>query len=358
MRPKDRASLVMGVGEHRNALRQKFADSIGRIRLVSPYVTEWELLKAAPAGKVRLLTRLSAVDLAFGATTAFALRRLLKFGVRMRYTSADLHAKAYIFDDSAIVTSANFTQKALSANVEVGVQLAGPSVRELRAWFDNLWGASKTLNLRALEECEVASRKYARRAKAIRRDHAEHEPGEFAGTSFEGSARRDARFFLCNTNRRYDPELGCENAMHARGFAASWTPFRKRGDYALVRPGDVVLAYAKKHGIIGVGVALGVQQVLAKDDEDCIAPREHRGEFDPDFQEWRCPARWIAWDVDRPLAHHKAGGKLWYSPQGSFLLIAPDDVRFAGVVQAALRHFKLPYRLRTVGNAAELERTR
>jgi phosphatidylserine/phosphatidylglycerophosphate/cardiolipin synthase-like enzyme len=57
------------------------------------------------------------------------------------------HAKVYIFgDDSAIVTSANFTTRALDSNIEAGALLAGGDVEDLIGWFDGLWGSAEPVD--------------------------------------------------------------------------------------------------------------------------------------------------------------------------------------------------------------------
>lgn len=53
------------------------------------------------------------------------------------------HAKCYIFDDSVIVGSSNFTGAGLEGNVELNAVLYQPSAQEkVREWFDRRWNES------------------------------------------------------------------------------------------------------------------------------------------------------------------------------------------------------------------------
>jgi len=50
------------------------------------------------------------------------------------------HAKCYIFDDSVVVGSSNFTKAGLSSNIELNAVLYQPSAQQqVRDWFDRRW---------------------------------------------------------------------------------------------------------------------------------------------------------------------------------------------------------------------------
>lgn len=65
----------------------------------------------------------------------------------------DLHAKAIVAGEGALVGSANFTRKGLAGRDELAVSLDEPeSVDELRDWFDELWSNSSSATLEELDE--------------------------------------------------------------------------------------------------------------------------------------------------------------------------------------------------------------
>ncbi len=56
----------------------------------------------------------------------------------------ELHAKVLIVGTQALVGSANFTAKGVLKNVELGVRFQDcKQIKELREWFDQLWGMTK-----------------------------------------------------------------------------------------------------------------------------------------------------------------------------------------------------------------------
>ena len=116
--------LIIGVGDHRQQLCRLLATTSGVVRIVSPYVTESSILGNVGDRDVRLLTAVNKEDIVFGATSLDALQCLIDNGVECRSMPDDptLHAKVYIFgSESALVTSANFTRRALDKNIEVAL---------------------------------------------------------------------------------------------------------------------------------------------------------------------------------------------------------------------------------------------
>jgi hypothetical protein len=60
------------------------------------------------------------------------------------YTKSFFHGKAYIFDDTVIVGSSNFTRAGLTRNSELNaVQKSTIIARAYREWFDRFWGQSE-----------------------------------------------------------------------------------------------------------------------------------------------------------------------------------------------------------------------
>ena len=117
------AESDIGPRKHRNLLRSLLKRTEGTVRIASAYVTDTDLLSDIKKRDVRLLTYLSKMDIIVGASSLDSLTALIKGGVQCRYISSGprLHAKVYVSDDqSAVVTSANLTWKALEKNTEKG----------------------------------------------------------------------------------------------------------------------------------------------------------------------------------------------------------------------------------------------
>ena len=62
-------------------------------------------------------------------------------GVKVRQNRTRFsHAKCYIFDDSVVVGSSNFTRAGLETNLELNAVLYQPSAQELvKEWFERRW---------------------------------------------------------------------------------------------------------------------------------------------------------------------------------------------------------------------------
>ena len=336
------SGVILRPTAHQEVLRRMLHETREELRIVSPYITESELIRDGRLRKARCITRLSPLDIAAGASNPSALRRLMGMGFELRYVSDRLHAKVYIFGkEHAVVTSANFTRKGLGHNIEAGIEASPPAAVDLGKWFDELWRHASPLTEVKLARCEKLANAARRKLKALGDVVGEHEFDSELLRARSMKVRKDARLFLCNTNRRGDSSARCERAMKDTGYAACWTKFSREDDMKAVRPGDVILMYSKKVGVVAAGVATGHLQVLSDDNgEDFIAPR---GWLDrlreicgglPD--EWRVPVAWIDWNSSRPM---KVAGKEWRSPQGTFLAVDEKRKAFKGVKAAAVKHF-------------------
>lgn len=334
--------LILGPSAHKNALRALLHQTKDELRMVSPYITEAELLNDGKLRRARCITRLSPLDVAAGATSLKALRRLMAIGFRVRSLGDHLHAKVYIFDQAhAVVTSANFTQKGLGFNIEAGLRTPPGGATELSQWFETLWRAATPVSELEIDHCEQQAAKLRQKLNFPPDADGEHEIAVPQKPKGSIEIRKNAQYFLCNTNRRFDPGATCERAMKAAGYAACWTTFSHDKYMKLVRPGDVILMYAKKIGFVGAGVAQDRLQVLSNPKgEGYIAPRGwldwlDRGNGIP--EEWRIPVAWLSWSPAKPLT--EVNGKPWHSPQGTFLLVEDSRTAFKGVVKAARKHF-------------------
>jgi hypothetical protein len=257
--------------QHRNTLHDLVKKTEGTIRIASAYVTDTAILSNIKKQDVRLLTYLSPMDIIAGSSSLASLAVLIKAGVQCRCVASGprLHAKVYIFgDESAIITSANLTRKALDENIEVGIHLSGDAARELILWFDKLWkNRADELDLAILaewqRETEVQRAEYSAMWKKIKKRPLLPRGAQLSVDAakklrdlFEGASR----FFVCNTNRKWS--LDAEERMRHREYAAAWEEFKYPTHMDEVRHGDAIFMYAKGAGIIGIGRAKALRQVL------------------------------------------------------------------------------------------------
>jgi hypothetical protein len=275
--------------QHRNKLQNLMKQTGDTVRIASAYITDTLLLSGTKDRDVRLLTYISRMGIISGASSLDSMAVLIKAGVQCRYISKGprLHAKVYIFDDeSAVVTSANLTRRALDENLEVGVHLSGIAATQLIGWFDMLWDKAEKLDLAFLAKWRQATETERTQYSALRK-MAEKQPPLPAGSANEllDLFETGNRFFVCNTNRKYSHED--EKRMHDRGYAAAWEDFNFPSHMARVGSGHAIFMYAKGVGIVGIGRAKGQRQILEPGNPDRVAQRDSR--------EWRVPAAWLAW---------------------------------------------------------------
>ena len=303
--------------QHRQWLRKLLETTQGTVRIASAYVTDTDLLSGTSNRKVYLLTSLLRMDVVSEATSLKALRSLVESGVQCRFLSNGprLHAKVYIFgSDSAVVTSANLTRKALDSNIEVGVELSGDEVKGITTWFDTHWDRAQSLNATQLslwqEQTAALRREYSiLREKTSAELILPHNalpvglPPEGSPLlhdlldGMNGSLGECPRWFLCNTDRKHGRRMLSggfkrEDLMRTRSYAVAWEDFSFPDHMKRVTPGDVIFMYANKRGIIGIGRAKTSCEVLQPGDHDRILNEEEN------TPEWRIPVDWLAWVSD------------------------------------------------------------
>ena len=287
-------NVIAGAGLHRERLLQLLRTTSGPVRIATAYLTETGLLTELGGRDVRLLTGLSAMDIVSGATSVDSLETIIFSGVQCRTLSEypRFHAKVYILGNgSAIVTSANFTTRALDSNIEVGVVLGGSDVKDLIGWFDGLWGSAEPLDVARLSSLRQETAELRKRFAQFLNwfglgEHA-GSLSEMADDASQSQVARTPRFFVCNTNRK---ELGRkgEYLMRSRRYAVAWEYFQNTGDMESIRQSDIILMYANQVGIIAVGKAVGRCEVLEPED-----PRRVSDDFSS--REWRIPVEWLDW---------------------------------------------------------------
>jgi hypothetical protein len=300
--------------QHRNALDSLLKQTKGPVRIASAYVTDTQLLSNMHDRDICLLTYIERRDIVSGATNLDSLAALIKVGVQCRWLCSGprLHAKVYLFgDQSAVVTSANLTTKALNDNIEVGVALSSVAAKQLIRWFSELWDEAIPLDLATVSKWRKDT-KDERVSYLSRQNSEENKPllPAHDGTALFGLTKSAKRFFVCNTNRRYSPNKEDEKAMHERGYATAWIPFMSREKMRQVEKGDVIFMYANGNGIIGVGRVTGPCEILKPNDVD-------RVQKVGDTAEWRVPAVWLAWTDERHAYK-------WQSSPGTFFEVSGE----------------------------------
>lgn len=101
------------------------ANCKARLTIASPYVTGETLIRAARSLQgvpVKLITSTNLDNFARGASSYRVVCDLAESGVEVSQV-AGLHAKVYIVDSTALVTSANATYNGMRRNFECGVEL-------------------------------------------------------------------------------------------------------------------------------------------------------------------------------------------------------------------------------------------
>ncbi len=326
-------SLILEDGtpnrRHRQRLSQLLTECTDTVRIASAYVTERQFLTAAPKRDVRLLTSLSPIDVASGATSIESLNALLELGVKCRCLPPRprLHAKVYVFGTShAVVTSANFTGSGFDSNIEAGIETTGSEAKSLAAWFDRLWETASAVTVEQLSDLQ-------RQTSALRREFAKLKAKAKAKSPTNSTAKTPltdslqqlfdsaTRWFVCNTDRREGTRTATggyllEEEMHNRGFAAAWEDFKFPSHMELVEPGNAIFMFAKGVGIIGVGIATASCETLT-------SSQPGRLTYVHTSVEWRVATRWLAWTDSN-------GAYTWKSPNFTFWDVSEsqyDDFR-------------------------------
>jgi len=116
----------------------------GAVNIVSPYVSETNLFDLLKMGSpLRLVC-----DARSPACNPEVLEKLLEMKVEIR-SRRDIHAKVYIFESEAYVTSANATPNGLGHGMIEACTKVGDkkSLFELNEWFENIWSEKDTENV-------------------------------------------------------------------------------------------------------------------------------------------------------------------------------------------------------------------
>jgi len=89
----------------------------------------------------------------FGGSTRDEIRKLVATNRERIHHFPDVHAKVVLSDESAVVGSANLTEKGVTGRTEMGVRFTDESkIDELNEWFIRLWSESGPVDSDELDE--------------------------------------------------------------------------------------------------------------------------------------------------------------------------------------------------------------
>jgi hypothetical protein len=124
---------------------RELSDNVrGTVSIVSPYIGRWPAVCAILGGNWWLgspvALRIIADTSSSGNVNSGTLKRLMDRG-RVR-SLLGVHAKVYIFDDQAVVTSANLTETGFTKRYEIGIYLDRVEAEETITRFNSWWDTS------------------------------------------------------------------------------------------------------------------------------------------------------------------------------------------------------------------------
>lgn len=174
---------------------EKLMAGASQVCIAAPYYTMAEpLLEAVKKGKtIQLLVGLNA------ATSPDALRQVHNVsGIAVRYLTSRFHAKIFVFGETALLGSSNFTDGGLKSNREAVICLDRPedadAIEEIRALFAELWEAGQVVTKDKLDAFALAHAAARKRAgdqdKDIEKAVGKAEPPNISVKSREESAER------------------------------------------------------------------------------------------------------------------------------------------------------------------------
>lgn len=325
---------------HRARLTSLLATSVGVVRITSPYVTDTEFVREANGREVRLLCSLNLHDAVTSATSLDVLKWMIENNVDCRTLPASmrLHAKSYIFGSSAaIVSSANLTVSAFATNIEAGAEVPVRDIPELIDWFDELWEKADAITIEKLTDIHNLAKKLRSEYLALKKKLSKQAERDEPKSSEKGKSPLPVlfgsaeKFFVCNTNRRYDERMSTggfrwEQEMFSRGLATVWEDFKYPEHIERVRAGHIIMMFAKRVGIIRIGEALGPCEVISVKASNRVRDFG-QGNNTP---EWRVPVRWVAW-CDEESAYK------WKSGNYSFADVSEEH--HTDFIENVLNHF-------------------
>ena len=105
-----------------------------------------EILKNPPAD-IRFIFQVNDYAVKQGQINPYEMQYLNEHfkGISIR-SSDNFHSNIFIFDNSALITSATLTKAAFETNIEAGVLLEGTEAEEVKGFFnESLWNSAKSM---------------------------------------------------------------------------------------------------------------------------------------------------------------------------------------------------------------------
>jgi hypothetical protein len=134
-------------------IQQKSLEAKEILWVCSPYlgldahkVFSQEILKNPPSD-IRFVFRLNETSVRRGEVNPYEIQYFMEHFKGSSIKSHDaFHSKIYLFDNSALITSADLTKTAFESNIEVGVLLEDSQVDEVKNFFtQSLWETAKPI---------------------------------------------------------------------------------------------------------------------------------------------------------------------------------------------------------------------
>lgn len=131
---------------------RKTADS-EQVRVVCPYISSRYLRSVlTSADDWQVVTDAEAWIRAFSGSSRDEIHELIATNQERIHNFPDVHAKVVLSDESAVVASANLTERGVVGRTEMGVRFTSESkVEELNGWFTRLWSESTPVNSEELD---------------------------------------------------------------------------------------------------------------------------------------------------------------------------------------------------------------
>ncbi|CQR50362.1 phospholipase D family protein [Haloferax massiliensis] len=122
--------------------------------LVCPYISPSYLRTIlSDTGEWRIITDVEAWVGTFGGSSRQEIQELVETNQERIHHFPDVHAKVILSDSSAVVGSANLTEKGVTGRTEMGIQFEDQNViEELQDWFLRLWSESSAVNIDELQK--------------------------------------------------------------------------------------------------------------------------------------------------------------------------------------------------------------
>jgi|SRR5579863_230216 len=241
-----------------------------------------------------------------------------------------LHAKLFIIDDRALVTSANLTRMAFEQRREIGLFLTKSESAPVISIFEDWWRQAKQPPRGWISRLQGPASHHDRgeepNSTHLKTLSALPKPPEdnrtvVSSKQVSSLLEKADLAFVCNTNRRWSARA--ERLMHERKFAAAWEDFKYPSHMRGVKRGNTIFMYAKRVGVVGIGRARAARKILPPGDPDRLR-KGHRSE-------WRIPVQWLAWDSQRAMPFP---GRI---PNATFFEVSGDKYR--RLRERAMRHF-------------------